>query len=95
MTTSPYKDLLYFPAEMTWTISNRSWVVIPAGLGKKDLLPTTQVVITDYGDVVSIVPAHKRSIKQGRAMLKGLPSLTQDLQKEGTQERVCETWRAP
>lgn len=80
---------------MTLTISNKGWVVIPAELRKKyNLLPGTEVVIVDYGGVLSIVPAHKKPIKQGRGMLKGLPSLTQDLEKERAQERARETRRA-
>ncbi len=73
---------------MSLTISNKGWVVIPAELRKKyNLLPGTQVVIVDYGGVLSIIPARKDPIKQGRGMLKGLPSLTQDLSKERTKER--------
>ncbi len=73
---------------MALTISNKGWVVIPAELRKKyNLLPGTEVVIVDYGGVLSIIPALKNPIKQGRGLLKGLPSLTQDLQKERTKER--------
>ena len=73
---------------MALTISNKGWVVIPAELRKKyKLLPGTEVVIVDYGGVLSIIPALKNPIKQGRGMLKGLPSLTQDLLKERAQER--------
>jgi AbrB family looped-hinge helix DNA binding protein len=80
---------------MALTISNKGWVVIPAELRKKyNLLPGTEVVIVDYGGVLSIVPAHKNPIRQGRGMLKGLPSLSQDLLKERAQERVRETHRA-
>jgi AbrB family looped-hinge helix DNA binding protein len=80
---------------MTLTISNKGWVVIPAELRKKyKLLPGTQVVIVDYGGVLSIIPALKNPIKQGRGMLKELPSLTQDLRKEREQERSREGRRA-
>jgi AbrB family looped-hinge helix DNA binding protein len=76
---------------LTLTISNKGWVVIPAELRKKyNLLPGTEVVIVDYGGVLSIVPALKNPIKQGRGMLKGLPSLTQELLKERAQERSRE-----
>lgn len=76
---------------MTLTISNKGWVVIPAELRKKyNLLPGTEVVIVDYGGVLAIIPALKDPIKQGRGMLKGLPSLTQDLLKERAQERSRE-----
>lgn len=79
---------------MALTISNKGWVVIPAELRKKyNLLPGTEVVIVDYGGVLSIVPALKNPIKQGRGILKGLPSLTQDLSKERAQERLREERR--
>ena len=76
---------------MSLTISNKGWVVIPAELRKKyNLLPGTTVVIVDYGGVLSIVPALKNPIKQGKGLLKGLPSLTRDLLKERAKERVRE-----
>ena len=79
---------------MSLTISNKGWVVIPAELRKKyNLLPGTEVVIVDYGGVLSIVPALKNPIKQGRGMLKGLPSLTQDLLKERAKDRSREESR--
>ena len=79
---------------MTLTISNKGWVVIPAELRKKyNLLPGTEVVIVDYGGVLAIVPVHKNPIRQGRGMLKGLPSLTQDLLQERAQERGREARR--
>jgi AbrB family looped-hinge helix DNA binding protein len=79
---------------MSLTISSKGWVVIPAELRKKyNLLPGTEVVIVDYGGVLSIIPALKNSIKQGRGLLKGLPSLTQDLLQERTRERSREEGR--
>ena len=79
---------------MALTISNKGWVVIPAELRKKyNLLPGTEVVIVDYGGVLSIIPALKNPIKQGRGMLKGLPSLTEDLLKEHASERSHEKRR--
>ena len=80
---------------MALIISNKGWVVIPAELRKKyNLLPGTEVVIVDYGGVLSIIPALKNPIKEGRGMLKGLPSLSQDLQKERATERAREKNRA-
>jgi AbrB family looped-hinge helix DNA binding protein len=76
-------------------ISEKGWVVIPAELRKKyNLLPGTEVLIVDYGGVLAIIPALKHPIKQGRGMLKGLPSLTQDLLEERVQERSREKRRA-
>ena len=79
---------------MVLTISNKGWVVIPAELRKKyNLTPGTEVVIVDYGGVLSIVPAMRDPIKQGRGLLKELPSLTEDLLKEHAEERAREEAR--
>ena len=74
---------------MTLTISEKGWVVIPAELRKKyQLTPGSEVIIVDYGGVLSIVPAMKNPVKQGRGLLKGVPSLTKDLRKERAKERA-------
>ena len=79
---------------MALTISTKGWVVIPAELRKKyNLLPGTEVVIVYYGGVLSIIPALKNPITPGRGMLKGLPSLTQDLSKQRAQDRRREEGR--
>ena len=75
----------------TLTISSKGWVVIPAELRKKyHLMPGTEVVIVDYGGVLSIVPAYKDPVKQGRGLLKDLPSLADDLLRERARERERE-----
>ncbi len=72
---------------MSLVVSSKGWVVIPAALRKKyNLLPGTEVIIVDYGGVLSIVPALQNPIKQGRGSLKGLPSLTKDLLHERKNE---------
>lgn len=79
---------------MALTISSKGWVVIPADLRKKyNLLPGTEVVIVDYGGVLAIIPAFKNPVKQGRGLLKDLPSLTQDLLKERSHEQTREESR--
>ncbi len=79
---------------MALTVSNKGWVVIPAELRKKyNLVPGTEVIIVDYGGVLSIIPALKNPVKQGRGLLKGLPSLTKDLLQERKQERSREANR--
>lgn len=81
---------------MTLTISNKGWVVIPAELRKKyNLLPGTEVIIVDYGGVLSIIPALKKPIKQGRGILKDLPPLTKDLLQERNQEKLREARERP
>ena len=73
----------------TLTISQKGWVVIPAELRKKyQLTPGTKVVMVDYGGVISIVPAMKNPIKQGRGLLKDLLGLTDDVVDEHAQERL-------
>ncbi len=79
---------------MNVTISQKGWVVIPAELRKKyHLTPGMEVVVVDYGGVLSIVPAMRDPIKQGRGLLKGLPSLTEDLLKERAAELAREEAR--
>lgn len=79
---------------MNLTISNKGWIVIPAELRKKyNLLPGTQVIVVDYGGVLSIVPAMQNPIKQGRGLLKAFPSLRDDLLKERTGEFAREESR--
>ena len=74
---------------MTLTISEKGWVVIPAELRKKyQLTPGSEVIIVDYGGVLSIVPVTKKPVKQGRGLLKGVPSLANDLRKERAKERA-------
>ena len=80
---------------MSLTISSKGWVVIPADLRKKyNLLPGTEVIIVDYGGVLSIVPALRNPIKQGWGSLKDLPSLTKDLLQERKTEKSREGKRA-
>jgi AbrB family looped-hinge helix DNA binding protein len=81
---------------MTLTVSNKGWVVIPAELRKKyNLHPGTEVIIVDYGGVLSIIPALDNPVKQGRGLLKDLPSLTKDLLQERKQEKSRESGRHP
>ncbi len=76
---------------MTLTISNKGWVVIPAELRRKyHLVPGTEVVIVDYGGVLSIIPASKDPIKESFGLLKSGTSLTKELLKERAAERKRE-----
>lgn len=79
---------------MNVTISQKGWVVIPAELRKKyHLSPGTEVVVVDYGGVLSIIPAMRDPIQQGRGLLKDLPSLTEDVLKEHAEELAREEAR--
>jgi len=76
----------------TLTISNKGWVVIPAELRKKyNLTPGTEVVIVDYGGVLSILPAFKDPIEEGAGFLKGSDSLTAEIVEEHRRERARES----
>ncbi len=64
-------------------VSKTGAIRIPAELRKKyNLVAGSEVVIVDYGGVLSIVPAPKDPIKQRHGMLKGKSSLTQALLEE-------------
>ena len=79
---------------MNSLISQKGWVVIPAELRKKyHLTPGTEVLMVDYGGVLSIIPARRDPIKQGRGLLQALPSLTEDLLIERAEERIREEAR--
>jgi AbrB family looped-hinge helix DNA binding protein len=74
---------------MALRISEKGWVVIPSKLRKKyQLTPGSEVIIVDYGGVLSIVPAMKNPVQQGRGLLKGIPSLAKDLRKEHAKEKA-------
>ncbi len=76
----------------TLTVSNKGWVVIPAELRKKyRLTPGTEVVIVDYGGVLSILPASKDPIEEGVGFLKGSDSLTAEIVEEHCRERARES----
>ncbi len=73
---------------MVLKISQKGWVVIPAELRKKyNLKPGDEVHVVDYGGVLSLVPASKYPIKQGRGNLKGEKSLTDTRLAERKRER--------
>ncbi len=77
---------------MNATISQKGWVVIPAELRKKyHLKPGTEVVIVDYGGVLSILPASKNPIEKGAGFLKDSDSLTAEIVEEHHRERERES----
>lgn len=79
---------------MNVRLSQKGWIVIPAALRKKyGLKPGANLQVVDYGGVLSIIPAMRDPIKQGRGLLKDIPSLTEDLLKERAQELAREEAR--
>ena len=81
---------------VTHTISPKGWVVIPAELRRKyHLTPGTQVIIVDYGGVLSIVPTRSDPVKTGRGLLKDIPGLLGEVLAEHTKERNRDERRRP
>jgi len=79
---------------MNVRLSQKGWIVIPAALRKKyGLKPGANLQVVDYGGVLSIIPAMRDPIKQGRGLLKDIPSLTEDLLKEHAEELAREEAR--
>ncbi len=79
---------------MNVRLSQKGWIVIPAALRKKyGLTPGANLQVVDYGGVLSIIPAMRDPTKQGRGLLKDIPSLTEDLLKEHAEELAREEAR--
>jgi AbrB family looped-hinge helix DNA binding protein len=79
---------------MNVRLSQKGWIVIPAALRKKyGLKPGANLQVVDYGGVLSIIPAMRDPIQQGRGLLKDLPSLTEDVLKEHAEELAREEAR--
>ena len=71
------------------TVSQKGWVVIPAELRRKYQLTTgSQVVVVDYGGVLSLVPPLKQPVDEARGMLEADSSLTGALLDEHARERA-------
>jgi AbrB family looped-hinge helix DNA binding protein len=62
-------------------VSEKGWVVVPQELRERyGLKKGDKVRIVDYGGIISIVPV-RRSIAEGKGMLRGHASLTAALAK--------------
>jgi AbrB family looped-hinge helix DNA binding protein len=73
------------------TISSKGWVVIPADLRRKyGLNAGAQVMVVDYGGVLTLVPAMADPIAGSAGMLRGGSSLVSALLREREQERLRE-----
>ncbi len=72
----------------TARVSSKGWIVIPAALRRKHgIEPGDEVRVVDYGGVLSLVPAAKRPVEEGRGILEGGASLTRSLLRERRAER--------
>lgn len=67
----------------TAIVSGKGWVVIPQEIRRRyGLKKGDRVHIVDYGGVVAIVPASGDPITEGFGMLKGGPSLSEEILEE-------------
>ncbi len=74
---------------MTVKVSEKGWVVIPAGLRRKyNLQPGSAVQVVDYGGVVALVPSLDDPVQQAAGMLKGCKKLTAALLAEHRKDRA-------
>jgi AbrB family looped-hinge helix DNA binding protein len=74
---------------MNVKLSQKGWVVIPAGMrAKYGLKPGADLQVVDYGGVLALVPAFKDPVKEGAGMLKGGNSLAQSIVEEHRQDRT-------
>ena len=72
---------------MNVRLSQKGWVVIPAGLRKKyGLKPGAHLQVVDYGGMLGLVPATDNPVEAAAGMLKGGPSLTKALLDEHRRE---------
>lgn len=75
----------------TARVSSKGWIVIPAPMRRRyHIEPGQQIRIVDYGGVLSLVPAVRDPVKQGRGLLAGGASLTRALLEERHRERARE-----
>jgi AbrB family looped-hinge helix DNA binding protein len=78
----------------TAKISAKGWVVIPKSLREKyGLKKGTQVRVVDYGNALVLVPLPSDPVEVLHGMLKGGPSLTEELLVERARERGREESR--
>jgi bifunctional DNA-binding transcriptional regulator/antitoxin component of YhaV-PrlF toxin-antitoxin module len=68
-------------------VSKHGAITIPPDLRQKYGLDAgTKVVIVDFGDVLTFIPAFADPVRQAAGMLAGGPSLTEALLRERAQE---------
>lgn len=79
----------------TAKVSAKGWIVIPAQLRRKyGIEPGDEVVIVDYGGVLSLVPKSDRPVRAGRGAIEVGGSLTEALLRERKLEMERERRRA-
>ncbi|MBX3054648.1 MAG: AbrB/MazE/SpoVT family DNA-binding domain-containing protein [Caldilineaceae bacterium] len=73
----------------TATISAKGWIVIPVEMRRKyGLNPGEQVLLVDYGGVLSIVPSFADPIGQAAGHFRGNNSLIEALLADRSRERA-------
>jgi AbrB family looped-hinge helix DNA binding protein len=71
----------------TAKVSTKGWVVIPIEIRKRyHIQPGDVLAFVDYGGQLSLIRVSDDPIAAGRGMLKGSPSLTQELLEEHRRE---------
>jgi len=76
---------------ITVTVSAKGWIIIPESLREKyGLRQGRQVQLVDQGDLLALVPLPADPVKSLHGMLKGGPSLTEELLAERARERARE-----
>lgn len=71
----------------TAKVSAKGWVVIPVEIRKRyHIQPGDVLAFVDYGGQLSLIRVPDDPIAAGRGMLKGGPSLTQELLEEHRRE---------
>ena len=69
------------------TVLEGGSIRIPSDLCQKyGLSAGAEVVIVDYGDVLTLIPAFADPVRQAAGMLAGGPSLTEALLRERSEE---------
>jgi bifunctional DNA-binding transcriptional regulator/antitoxin component of YhaV-PrlF toxin-antitoxin module len=72
-------------------VSAKGWIVIPVAMRRRyHIEPGQQIWIVDYGGVLSLVPAKRNPVSEGRGLLVGKRSLTRALLEDRQRERKGE-----
>ena len=78
----------------TVRVSAKGWVVIPAELRRKyQIEPGAEVMIVDYGGVLTLVPKMSDPVRDARGTLKGDVSLTRELLRDRARDKKREDRR--
>lgn len=75
----------------TVIVSKKGWVVIPKKIRERyGIEPGDELAVVDYAETIVLVPKKGDPIERLRGMVKGGPSLTQELLEDRRLERERE-----